>query len=57
MGKENAKRQNDKRRIHRKIKNHLILLEIPYTDYKKIEEILDSFFAKLNDQSQDVIKN
>lgn len=38
-------------------KNNLILLEIPYTDYKKIEEILDSFFAKLNDQSQDVIKN
>lgn len=27
------------------------------TNYKKIEEILDSFFAKLNDQSQDVIKN
>lgn len=39
------------------LKNNLILLIISYKDYNNIETILDNFFKKLNDQSQDVKEN
>ena len=36
------------------LKNNLTLLIISYRDYDNIETILDAFFKKFNDQSQDV---
>ena len=43
-----------KRLKQERLKNNLTLLIISYRDYDNIETILDAFFKKFNDQSQDV---